>query len=352
MSDDKKAPCHHSAYQKMLEFNKLHPETKQVYRDMQNWHIKNNPANGIFCPTDAVFPMSKASLEVFRRISHVGNVTMEEKRRLISYIFNLTMFGTWRNTLGVYRVDPDIFEQVLQSPIPDETPTEIFERLPEWCVYVELPNSRGIIFTDKNGVKETFVRGFWALFDHSPTRKDAKKKAISIYWDTDVKDDTLMPMTINIREGLTIAESVSEGYKEIGIDESNDEVNNELNTCLLVFSLLLWLCAEEPDITDITGQPLTSKDLHKPKFGRNKKTGAFVPPNQPIVYNIGKRLGGEIRAFNEKNTQDNRDGKTCASSRKRPHIRRGHWHGVWRGTGQNKSFHIYWQPAVFVNAGY
>ena len=43
-------------------------------------------------------------------------------------------------------------------------------------------------------------------------------------------------------------------------------------------------------------------------------------------------------------------GDSRISSRKRPHIRRGHWHGVWSGTGQNKEFKIYWQPAIFVNA--
>lgn len=78
----------------------------------------------------------------------------------------------------------------------------------------------------------------------------------------------------------------------------------------------------------------------------DKKTGVFIPPNRPIIYNIGKRLGGEIRTFNDKiAATDSR-----ISNRKRPHIRRGHWHGVWSGTGQNKEFKIYWQPAIFVNA--
>ena len=70
-------------------------------------------------------------------------------------------------------------------------------------------------------------------------------------------------------------------------------------------------------------------------------------PETKEVYEIGKRLGGEIRTFNERITS----GDSRISSRKRPHIRRGHWHGVWAGVGQNKEFKIYWQPAIFVNAG-
>ena len=60
-----------------------------------------------------------------------------------------------------------------------------------------------------------------------------------------------------------------------------------------------------------------------------KKTGVFIPPDKPTIYDIGKRLGGEIRTFNERLDS----GDSRISSRKRPHIRRGHW-----------------QSAIFVNA--
>lgn len=123
-------------------------------------------------------------------------------------------------------------------------------------------------------------------------------------------------------------------------------VKTDVDMLRIVLSCLLWLCAEEPDISNIIGEPINKDALRMPKYRINKKTGAFVPPEKPILYQIGSRLGGEIRTFNERiGSGDNR-----ISARKRPHIRRGHWHGVWGGTGQNKQFKIYWQPAIFVNS--
>ncbi|MPX31764.1 hypothetical protein C0126_09205, partial [Moraxella catarrhalis] len=71
------------------------------------------------------------------------------------------------------------------------------------------------------------------------------------------------------------------------------------------------------------------------------------PPSEPFIYEVGSRLGGEIRHYQEQIEQ----GKHRQTSKKRPHIRRGHWHGHWHGTGQAKEFKIKWQPAIFVNSG-
>lgn len=34
----------------------------------------------------------------------------------------------------------------------------------------------------------------------------------------------------------------------------------------------------------------------------------------------------------------------------RPHIRKGHWHGYWEGSGQDKHYVPKWLAAIFVNA--
>ena len=150
-------------------------------------------------------------------------------------------------------------------------------------------------------------------------------------------------MTLLIEDGLSVKEAVSQEHENVGL---GNKLEQELAILKFALSLLLWLCAEEPDITSIAGEPVTGEQLRLPKYGRNKKTGAFVPPSQPHIYDIGKRLGGEVRDFNKRNGAPD----ARISSRKRPHIRRGHWHGVWTGTGQNKEFKVYWQPAIFVNS--
>ena len=110
--------------------------------------------------------------------------------------------------------------------------------------------------------------------------------------------------------------------------------------------MLLWLCAEEPDITNMMGEPLTTEQVRQPKY-QQKKSGQFIPPNSPRIYKLGQRLGGEIREFKEQIAQSEDTRKGIA---KRPHIRKGHWHGYWHGSGQDKQFVPKWLSAMFVNA--
>lgn len=74
------------------------------------------------------------------------------------------------------------------------------------------------------------------------------------------------------------------------------------------------------------------------KTKKNKKTGAFIPPEKPLIYDVGARLGGEIR----KKRDEIEHGLNSGTRTVRPHIRRGHWHGYWKGTGQNRHFDVKW----------
>ena len=344
-----------SAYQKLLDFNRANPETKEVYKKMQQWHLAEKPEHGIFCYTDALFKLSPrlARFELYGKMYPTVplEIMNEDKVGLLTYYWSLAVFGAWRNTLGIYRIDADIFSQMLEAEIPLDTPTAIFGRLPDWCVYVEFPKNAFFIDTDNSRVA---VNGFWAYADEQAVFT-SYKHVLSIALDTDGKSDTqfdtMQPLHLLINDNLTIEQSVKQ--LKIAAPKKRDAEAAErlrlsnVNLMTSMLSVLLWLCADEPDITNIHGEPLSAEQMRLPKYTRHKKTGAFVPPNQPKVYDIGKRLGGEVRQFNERNSSEG----SQPSSRKRPHIRRGHWHGVWKGTGQDKHFDLYWQPAIFVNAG-
>ena len=339
-----------NAFNKLCAFNKANPNTKKLYRQMQSWKLKNNLADDVFYPMsemmDNLAPIEK--LFWLNPANH-GLPENEIDARFTNFVWQLHTFGAWRNTLGIYRIDPDLYEQAISSPIPKETPTSIFSRLPEWCVYLQLPVENAIP-TFNNGIASLVV-GFWTLFDIEYI-DDIKRKVLHIFFDTVQLENTpfqlIPPIRLIIEEGVSVEESFLKDYTPIdGIDETEQAVlrNQTIKQNMGLLSLLLMLCAEEPDISNINGESVTSEQMRMPKYGRHKKTGAFVPPSQPKVYDIGKRLGGEVRQFNKEYGQTD----SRISSRKRPHIRRGHWHGVWKGTGQDKQFSIYWQPAIFVN---
>lgn len=342
-----------NAYDRMMDFNKKNPDAKDVYKRMQQWHIANTPENGMFCPSKDLYLMTPrlAKLLLKSDLGHEKFAEISQERiDLLSYFWSLTVFGAWRNTLGIYRIDPEIYNQILLAPIPKDTPSSVFSRLPEWCVYIEFPADNFFVGA---GETSTLVDGFWAYFDVQNIKgkfKDVLNIVLNTQSNTNSSHDALQPLQILIDDNLTVEQSLSALYDHFESDNTdvfavNAMKKQELGLISTCLALLLWLCAEEPDISNIRGEPISAEQMRLPKYTRNKKTGAFVPPNQPIIYNIGKRLGGEVRQFNEQHGHSD----SRISSRKRPHIRRGHWHGVWKGAGQDKQFSVYWQPAIFVN---
>ncbi|WIF21996.1 AcrVA2 [Shewanella phage vB_SbaS_Y11] len=352
-----------NAFSQLVAMNKKYPDIKETFKKMQHQHLTGKNKKGVFCPSHIIPTLStemdrmtRKHLMINQDIKSLFNDT-ELGSFCAAYTHEAHLFGTWRNSLGVYRIDEEILQETIKSAIPDDTPSAIFSRLPDWCVYIELPEMGEY---DKDGLAVSF-RGFWALLDEKiyNMKSGQSQLVLNIIPDYDANFDrgynTYIPIQMAVDDSLTVAQSI-EKVKQLnqqvvklidGTDDFDEDRHNKHNAVLRhLLPILLWLCAEEPDITNINGEPVTRSELSAPKHGINKKTGSFVPPSQPIVYNIGQRLGGEIRTFNEDNSGNN--GR--ASTRKRPHIRRGHWHGVWRGTGQNKHFHTYWQPAVFVNA--
>lgn len=343
------------AFNKMIEFNQANPESKEIYKKMQDWQLKHQPDTGVFCPSEEIYLMSPRLLSALVSHSHSKEkmpVINAQMLDLANYLYSLTVFGVWRNTLGVYRLDKEIYKQTITSKIPKDTPTTVFSRLPEWCVYIELPPNTEVDIGSNND--QISMDGFWAYFD-TQDFKTGKETVLNIMLNTGDKHSDLnrsmRPLQMYIRDDLTIEQSINLVYGTTHTEQYADQLTlnalkiKDLELITTFLSQLLWLCAEEPDISNMNGEPVSAEQMRMPKYRRHKKTGAFVPPSQPIVYNIGKRLGGEVRQFNKEHGHSD----SRASSRKRPHIRRGHWHGVWKGTGQDKQFSIYWQPAIFVN---
>lgn len=337
------------SFDKMMAFNRQHPEAKEVYRKMQAWHLKNTPDDGVFCPSQQLYGMSPSvGAALIAGITKQDNFSQMNERALgVHQLFwGLHVFGAWRNTLGVYCFDEDIAKTVLQSPIPEDTPVSVFARLPEWCVYIDLPDD---LLQIKTGDTAVVVGGFWALFDYQNTQQTLNL-VINLKDKMAVSYSQYQPIMLVLDDDLTVKEAVQSAYNNVesSVDliTQNIFMQTDFKITTALLSLLLWLCAEDPDISTIMGEPIRKEQLRKPECRRHPKTGAFIAPSAPTVYHLGKRLGGELRTFNERVAQS--DGRI--SSRKRPHIRRGHWHGYWRGTGQNKQFFVKWQPAVFVNA--
>lgn len=328
--------------EQMHKFNREH-DKKGIYKQMQRYQLQNR--SDVFCPSEKLFDFEESYFRDMMLAKQVGDIP--RLNELSADMWTTWLYGTWRNTLRVFKLDESLQRQ--STEIPDDTPSTIFENLPDWCVYVELDEPVEVqYYRDK---KESVV-GFWASLDY--IWRKGKAKEITIFVNTTEKGLDPNSLTkLPVREGLTVKQSIERVWSEH--DRIKDKIDVELpidesarttasSFMKRILGLLLWVCVEEPDVSDVNGDPMTGEQLRLPAYRQSKK-GVFVAPSQVTVLQIGRRLGNQLREFERNITQDGR-----VSSRKRPHIRKGHWHGVWCGAGQNKRFKTYWQPAVFVNA--
>lgn len=351
-----------SPYQKMIDFNNHFKDTKRVYRAMQDHYIATNNGSPVFCPSVTLYNLSPVFL-MERERGGWGNKLVDSKDdrqiSLLTYFWGMFLFGTWRNTLGIYRLDEDVFADVISSPIPLDTPSMIFKRLPDWSVYMEIPNDT--VMMNLTGTT-TFVDGFWAQLDYDYAIDQKNPRLVlSIFLDLRGKSnsiyDTRQPIRLLLDKDMTVSDAFETIFKENHGDFKDNHADaarfimiTTKNLLMNLLSMLLWLCAEEPDISNMKGEPVSRDDIKKSGNQINKKTGRFVPPSTPIIRLLGSRLGGEVRDYKQWVRKGKTEGAGRLTYKVRPHIRRGHFHGYWKGTGQDKQFEVKWRYACFVNS--
>lgn len=352
----------HPAYQALVNFGKKYPNAKAIFGEMQKHNMLKDKVKGVFFSSNAIGQIDP-QLKMMGENGWLTTENMENdlysRDLTCGYLWGLHLFGAWRNTLGIYKIDGNIFSDAMSSPIPNDTPSTVFEQLPEWSVYIEFPQNAelNITYTDyyDNGDKKHRALGFWATYDYSYIGdKKVKTLNLTMHHEGVIRgvDGYYIPLRLEIKEGLTIKESLIqviagqlEAYHDPITSRLYAERDSQIGISLL--SMLLFLCVQEPDVSRIKGEPVSREWLKSPKYSIHKKTGKFVPPPQPFIYQVGQRLGGEVREMQNKLRTVESEGRTY--KKVKPHIRRGHWNGVWCGTGQNKYYKPYWQSAVFVN---
>jgi hypothetical protein len=248
----------------------------------------------------------------------------------------------WRGTQGIYRVDPTLYQALIETPVVGDLPTECLYRLPEWCVYIETPGLT---------VGGTLLHGFWAHMDASEGAPDDLRLVLDQAQDVRDplnRDTGLVPLPL-ILGGGSIADSLqrlidsgirqarAHGFEHLSLQAQAlaDHPVRELSPLL---SLLLYLCADESDLAGQRRQPVTRIDKH----GRSR----VFPPDAPQIWSVGVRLGAALRhAYHAAQTGQSAGGANSP----RPHIRRAHWHGFWIGpkTGP-RNLTLRWLPPIAV----
>ncbi|HEX6939337.1 MAG TPA: hypothetical protein VF158_07985 [Longimicrobiales bacterium] len=310
----------------LIEYGRRHPGAWRRFEEMRADRSRGLPTWPAWCFAPLAAGMAIASRGTASE--RFASWPLAERVRVGREAAILTALAAWRMTKGVYVFDPDLLQALWLTPVTGSIPSDLLERLPEWCVYVPL---------DRDG-----LRGVWAHLESDANDGHAELRLVTI------AGGTLEPLAIHL--GGSVAEGVESmlaaGAALAGVPVHNRELEVEARRARAVaepiVSLLLWLCSERPEIEG-RGRP------GNPKPKRVK--GAlreFAAPG-PRTWAVGARVGAALRAA--RGAAERAEGE-ATGRRVRPHVRRAHWHTYWTGPRSGEQTPVLrWLHPILVAGG-
>jgi hypothetical protein len=274
--------------------------------------------------------------------------------------------AAWRMTQGIYRFDATLFCELFKTSIEGEIPVDLFRRLPEWCIYIEIPGAVAA-FDDS-------LRSIYGLFVYRDSDGEEGEGNLHFIQDLDggfLKG--LMPLPLS---GGTIVESVQrrlEANRATRVEQilaeaapgsvtksevedwfgevTRDVVAKTVKDLAPYISLVLYTCSVNSDLRD------KSQRRHRPANPEPTKTPAgpkTYPAGAVTVWEVGCRVGPALRRALEVHHEqgaERQDRDESHHASPRPHIRAAHWHAFWTGPkdSRNRLLVVKWLPPIPVN---
>lgn len=280
----------------------------------------------------------------FLPLAGAANIIMLEAERqgvplntAMMGVGNLGAMLAWRQTQGIYRIDPALYDALWTTPLDGNIPVEVLYRMPEWCVWIETPGNR-----DLNSP------GFFAYLEHDiATGRPELRISISARGALSTQILHLTAPDIEgcieaaYQEGLRQAEK--HGVEPSGPPEFGPQIAKILKAVMAPrISLLLYLCTVNSEIRD---EKTRMKRPANPEPMKTRKGPKLFPAASPTAWDVGVRIGAAIRAAQDREKSEPQGG-THASPR--PHVRRAHWHSFLTGPGRQERV-LKWLPPIPIN---
>jgi hypothetical protein len=277
---------------------------------------------------------------------------IKQPRLTLEYIADVAPLGAlaaWRMTRGVYRYDSDLFRALWNTPLEGNLPVEILYRLPEWCVYVQVPADTDCFWFG------TRVRGWFA---HLEWDVNVNRPELRFLFDA-IEPDRLIAFPLHLdyhqlQDCVLAALEVARNNWVTEGPEPETVLQEFVRHISPFLSVTLYLCAESPDIVDLHGRKLKPAN---PLPEKTKSGQRIFPAGNNTAWQVGYRIGAALRrvyapdASSEVEAAGTPDEKQKHAS-PRPHIRRAHWHAYWTGPRQGQRQTILkWLPPVPIGAG-
>ena len=249
---------------------------------------------------------------------------------------NLQVIGAWRPTQDILRFDDDFYTMLTKTPVTGRLPVEIIGRIPAWALYFEARNLE---------VEGRHYDGFFAGLDQS---NDREQLILRLHFVA-LQNMAILPFMLPVGD-WSVEEAVvrTNEQQRNAMKRLNMEMTGEYTRVAdqglhAALNLLLYVCSYGLDENRAYE---FGPGIRYPQPVRIKRGNwRLFPPPKPVIHKLGNEIGEEARKYNE---------RTCAPrphGSPRPHIRRAHWHGYWRGPlndQDNRKFSLKWLPPFMV----
>lgn len=220
--------------------------------------------------------------------------------------FELCALAGWRTTQRIYRPAPELIDEAYNTDLDWQIPDDLFSRLPEWCVYIETPDTTlmnmrtlGFFAYLVNDSPETpQLRLLFDVDDTQESRRymghpsaeerlEGQPRLFSFAIDHSVKD---------LREGIATAASqvveLAYHHWKMPISDATREIARGIEVDSAAFQFL-WpvvlldrICSSETEYRDAAGRACQPANL-KPKKAR--RDSRFFPPLEPTIWRVRRR---------------------------------------------------------------
>jgi hypothetical protein len=261
-------------------------------------------------------------------------------------IGQLAALGTWRYSQGIYQFGPEFMDALHSTAIGGKIPVEVLLRLPEWCVYIST-SSLDMVWC------ESKLHGFFAHLEWNP---HTRGNALCLLVDA---ENVLTPIPIplgpwSLSEGVrrTVDATVRNAQRHNACaDDLIDLLPVMVANMQGLVSAVLYLCSDAPDFVDPTSPKARPRYAQPTK---TKKGWRLFPPPKPRLWDVGsdieRKLSEAVGHDGQNYVHSAIDQIKRASPR--AHVRRGHWHGFWRGPRKgSRRYIVKWLPPMVVAGG-
>lgn len=253
----------------------------------------------------------------------------EEKKLKISILNQLILFLKWTSSKQVFVFDKNIKHQILNTQLPDIVKPTILENLLFNNFYLEMEDDP-IYLKDM----DSYLLG--ALVSVKHNTDNFMILASTVYIKNGERVEGVVGIELPILEPIKQVLDGKKSFIMLAQPVTGEKLKAENE---VILKLLLYLAAKNSDIRENADSQKTYHPGHtiKNQYREIKK------------WDVGFRIGEAFRNY-EKSEQIRFEKQI--RTKRRPHIRQGHWSHYWYGSKENKTLELLWVSMCPVNCDF